>query len=176
MVESLRLESDTDFALCGAPPLRRHVLRGGADVVAKAGAALGLAIPVRPMTSADAGDVAALWLGPDEWLLLNAPDDLAESLNGLPHSLVDVSHRQTGLVLRGTLAARVLNSGCPLDLSLRAFPVGMVTRTIFHKAEIVLWRRSDGFHVEVWRSFAAYVTDHLIVARRAATGGPADWS
>ena len=52
-------------------------------------------------------------------------------------------------------AARALNAGCPLDLSLKAFPVGMATPTIFDKAETVLWRRAaTTFHVEVWRSFA----------------------
>jgi sarcosine oxidase subunit gamma len=44
-----------------------------------------------------------------------------------------------------------------LDLS--AFPVGMCTRTVFAKADIVLWRTTETvFHVEVWRSFAGYVT------------------
>ncbi len=34
----------------------------------------------------------------------------------------------------------------------------MCTRTIFAKAEIVLWRTApDAFRIEVWRSFAPYV-------------------
>ena len=38
------------------------------------------------------------------------------------------------------------------------FPVGMCTRTLFGKAEIVLWRmRADAWRIEVWRSFAPYV-------------------
>jgi len=61
----------------------------------------------------------------------------------------------------------VLNTGCPLDLSLDEFPVGMCTRTIFGKSEIVLWRTSAaGFRVEVWRSFAAYVWRMLEEAGR----------
>jgi sarcosine oxidase subunit gamma len=64
----------------------------------------------------------------------------------------------------------VLTSGCPLDLSAQAFPVGMVARTLFHKAEIVLWRREEGFHLEVWRSFAPYVAGHLAAARKGAEG------
>ena len=72
-------------------------------------------------------------------------------------AVVDVSHRQVGLLLDGPGAADVLAAGCPLDLHTAAFPPGMCTRTVFGKAEIVLWRLEDGFHVEVWRSFAAYV-------------------
>jgi sarcosine oxidase subunit gamma len=45
-----------------------------------------------------------------------------------------------------------------LDLDAAAFPVGMATRTLFAKTEIVLWRReSMRFHIEVWRSFAGYL-------------------
>jgi sarcosine oxidase subunit gamma len=71
---------------------------------------------------------------------------------------VDISHRQFALELCGPHASAILNGGCPLDLDPGEFPVGMCTRTVFAKADIVLWRtRSDGFHVEVWRSFAGYV-------------------
>ena len=45
----------------------------------------------------------------------------------------------------------------------------MATRTIFDKAEIVLWRRGEfAFHVEVWRSFAAYLVAALTEAARGA--------
>jgi sarcosine oxidase, subunit gamma len=46
----------------------------------------------------------------------------------------------------------------------------MCTRTVLAKAEIVLWRISqDVFHVEVWRSFADYVSRFLAeVAREFA--------
>jgi sarcosine oxidase subunit gamma len=43
----------------------------------------------------------------------------------------------------------------------------MCTRTLFGKAEIVLWRTApDAFHIEVWRSFARYVLDCLGEALR----------
>jgi sarcosine oxidase, subunit gamma len=61
----------------------------------------------------------------------------------------------------------VLNSGCPLDLDESAFPVGMATRTILAKAEVILWRRGPtAFHVECWRSFGPYVHYFLGEAAR----------
>jgi sarcosine oxidase, subunit gamma len=171
--------NDDQFAVTPAPALGRLALRGDDAVAQGAGAALGLTMPRSPLASVSAGDTSALWLGPDEWLVLVPAERLSatiaalsKALAALPHSLVDVSHRQVGLALSGRLAARVLTSGCPLDLGAQAFPLGMVTRTLFHKAEIVLWRRADGFHLEVWRSFAPYVLGHLAVARRAAEGLP----
>jgi sarcosine oxidase subunit gamma len=117
---------------------------------------------------------AALWLGPDEWLLI-APEaqgatlsaGLATALAGLPHSLVDVGHRQSGCELHGPQAATLLASGCPLDLDASAFPVGMCTRTVLAKAEIVLWRTApQTFRLEVARSFVAYVAEFLTEAER----------
>ena len=83
------------------------------------------------------------------------------------HTLVNISHRQVGLALEGPAAARLLAAGCPLDLDLSAFPVGMATRTLFVKAEIGLWRRADtAFRLEVGRSFAPYVAHMLNEAAR----------
>lgn len=171
------LQHDHDLAVTIKPAMARFVLRGDATVAGAAGTGFGVPIPTRPLSAATADSRAALWLGPDEWLLLAPAAEQAAAahmlklaLAELPHSLVDVSHRQIAFALRGRLAARVLTSGCPLDLSLKAFPVGMVTRTVFHKAEIVLWRMAEGFHLEIWRSFAAYAAGHLAEARRGAEG------
>src|SRR5579862_8989562 len=82
------------------PPAARFVLRGNPTVIAVAGAALGLKISDIACRSVSAGWRTALWLGPDEQLLLAPVADgeviareLGESLGALPHSLVDVSHR-----------------------------------------------------------------------------------
>jgi sarcosine oxidase, subunit gamma len=137
-----------------------------------AGNALGLAISQVPCRAAEHGARAALWLGPDEQLLLGAEGNdiaaaLGPALRELPHSLVEVSHRQTALQVGGPRAAVLLSAGCPLDLDPGAFPVGMCTRTVLAKAEIVLWRTAeDIFHIEVWRSFAAYVSRFLAEAAR----------
>lgn len=158
------------------PPATRCILRGGPAVMIAAGNALGLTISQAACRAATAGSGAALWLGPDEQLLLGADGcdfaaALEPALRDHPHSLVDVSHRQTAFQVSGPDAAVLLNAGCPLDLDQSAFPIGMCTRTVLAKAEIVLWRTSqDVFHVEVWRSFAGYVTSLLAeVARELGT-------
>jgi len=175
------------------PPATRYVLRGGPAVMRAAGEALGLtlaetacraAMAASPRAPADPSDpgnaphggLAALWLGPDEQLVLGPEmSDIGAALHAalreLPHSLVDVSHRQIAFEVSGPQATSLLNAGCPLDLDLSAFPAGMCTRTVLAKVEIVLWRTGqDVFHVEVWRSFADYVSRFLAeVAREFAT-------
>jgi len=156
------------------PPAARHVLRGGEAVRTRVQNALGIGVPSQPCRSARIGERAVLWLGPDEWLLIAPERDAAshaaaleEALASLPCSLVDVSHRQVALSVDGPQAETLLAAGCPLDLDALAFPVGMCTRTMLAKAEVVLWRTgAQSFRLEVARSFAPYVAAFLEEAGR----------
>ena len=135
--------------------------------------ALGLALPETPKGTAANGSRAALWLGPDEWLVIDAPDaDLMSVMARVSalHAATDVSHRNQAIVVAGPGAQATLNAGCPLDLSQAAFPVGAATRTVLGKAEIVLWRTEVAtFRVECWRSFADYCFMLLAAGARDAT-------
>jgi sarcosine oxidase subunit gamma len=156
------------------PDAARLVARGGPEAARRIGAAFGVALPAGPCRAAEAGARAALWLGPDEWLLLAPAGEsaaieraLADALAGEPASVVDVGHRQVALELAGADAAELLAAGCPLDLDEAAFPPGACTRTLFDKAEIALWRRApDAFRIEVACSFAPYLEAMLDLARR----------
>jgi sarcosine oxidase subunit gamma len=175
-LEGLALPSGPRFALSEARPAARFILRGPEAVRVSCGMAFGAEPPSRLGSAGESEGRAALWLGPDEWLLIADGADAADIgamlesvLEGTAHSLVDVSHRQVGLIANGPTAARVLNAGCPLDLDPHTFPVGFATRTLFDKVEIVLWRRAETtFHVEIWRSFAPYFAGSLAEAARGA--------
>jgi sarcosine oxidase subunit gamma len=152
------------------PPAMRFILHGDARVRAAAAPIWGVAFAEASCRALVRDTRATLWLGPDEYLLLGADtesevaaaDALERVLGDLPHALVGISHRQFALEVSGPHAATILSGGCPLDLDLREFPVGMCTRTVLAKADIVLWRtREDAFHLEVWRSFSGYVTGLL---------------
>ena len=105
---------------------------------------------------------ALLWLGPDEFLLLTSDDAIPLIAN-----TVDVSHRDTALSVSGPRAAWAINAFCALDLHDAAFPVGMCTRTLLGKAQVVLWRTAEAtFRIEVARSLAPYVWACLEEARR----------
>ncbi|ODT25605.1 MAG: hypothetical protein ABS54_08530 [Hyphomicrobium sp. SCN 65-11] len=153
-------------SLTDAGTAARFVYRGAPELV---GDAFGVSLPTVPLRAHVQGGQAALWLGPDEWLLLSAGADgstlavaLSNALNGKPAALVDISHRQVGLIVSGSSVEALLNAGCSLDLDMTAFPVGMCTRTLLAKAEIVLWRTAgDTFRIEVARSFASYVVAFL---------------
>ncbi|WP_368733843.1 sarcosine oxidase subunit gamma family protein, partial [Citrobacter freundii] len=50
----------------------RVSLRARPDAVAALSKALGLSLPLKPKTTTSQGNRAALWIGPDEWLLIDA--------------------------------------------------------------------------------------------------------
>lgn len=151
----------SEVVLTPAPAASRLSLRAGADALSGLSTALGVTLPTRAKTSASKGKRHALWLGPDEWLVIDEGEaDLmaAAGKSGALHSAVDVSHRNVAVIVSGPGAEVAINSGCPQDLSLAIFPVGACSRTIFGKVEIVLQRiAEDTFRVECWRSFSPYV-------------------
>ncbi|MCV0393941.1 MAG: sarcosine oxidase subunit gamma [Rhizobiaceae bacterium] len=155
-------------------PASRISLRAPQGSLPALGKALGVSLPRKPKKATEAGGRAALWFGPDEWLVIDmdGKDPVADcvSVSAL-HSAVDVSHRNVGLMVEGPLAEAVLSAGCPQDLSRPAFGVGACSRTVFGSAEVVIWRRSEtAFHVECWRSFGDYVLTFMETAARDAAG------
>jgi sarcosine oxidase subunit alpha len=162
-----------------APTLRLNI-RAGISAAATIGATLGVMLATVPCRAVTARGRAALWLGPDEWLVLAPLTEtelaarLLVTLGTTPASIVDVSHRTIAIEVTGPRAAWCLNAYCALDLDPQSFPIGMCTRTVFAKAEILLWRLADEtFYLEVARSFAPYVWACLEEARREFLDPPA---
>lgn len=166
------LLSQADVSILKAVPVTRLSYRGREASLKAAGDAFGAPLPVTALSCEIAAKRAALWMGPDEWTLLAPEDDLTAvfeaietGLGDTPHALVDVSHRSLALIVSGSKAERLLNTGIFIDLTLEAFPVGTVTRTVFHKAPVMLWRTGpDTFVVEAWVSFMDYVSGLLVQA------------
>jgi sarcosine oxidase subunit gamma len=150
-----------------AEPATRISLRARPEAFASLSKALGVTLPQKPKTSAmsKSGGRAALWLGPDEWLVIDtAGGDLVADAAGAKglFCAVDVSHRNTAILVEGMGAEATLSAGCPQDLSPGVFPVGACSRTILGKTEVVIWRTGDlSFRVECWRSFSTYAFDFL---------------
>ncbi|HLY54609.1 MAG TPA: sarcosine oxidase subunit gamma family protein, partial [Stellaceae bacterium] len=63
-----------DLSLSPAPPAVRLNLRARGEAVAAAGTAYGVTLPVQACRVASVRGRAALWLGPDEWLLIAEND------------------------------------------------------------------------------------------------------
>ena len=122
---------------------------------------LGLQLPRKIGTSL----AGAACLGPDEWMLRALAGTTVTVGTDSPMAIAEVSERSVCLIAEGPGAAEVLAAGCPLDLD--RFAVGRATRTVFETVEIILLRTGERrFEVEVWRSFAPWLSTALATAAR----------
>jgi sarcosine oxidase subunit gamma len=133
--------------------------------------ALDLGLPTDPNTTATHGNLAALWLGPDEWLLTAPPGTAAHlearirtAAAGAVISVTDVSANRTTLLVTGPRARDLLAHGCAHDLHPRSFGPGRCAQTTLARAQVVLIGQEEGFRVLVRSSFAGYLTDWLLDA------------
>lgn len=138
------------------------------------GLALDLTLPLEPNTVVRAGQLAALWLGPDEWLLVGPPGSGRDLENRIrtaagdePVSVTDISAQRTTLLVTGPHARDLLAHGCALDLHPRAFGAGRCAQTTLGRTQIILVTRDEprsGFWILVRSSFGNYLTDWLLDA------------
>jgi sarcosine oxidase subunit gamma len=125
---------------------------------------LGVALPIEPNTVSTGSGCVACWLGPDEWLVIAAPEfatDLPAALQAAIgdrlSSVTEVSGGQTVVELRGTPVRELLAKDCPLDLHPAALGVGRCAQTRLAKAAVLLRPlAADAIEVVVRRSFADY--------------------
>jgi len=162
----------------GAPP-RRAGSPAGFAVVASA---LGFPLPDVPNTTTGDGTRTALWLGPDEWLVVGPPDSgralegtLAEALPRDIGSVIGLSANRTVLELRGPHARDVLAAGCSLDLHPRTFGPGDCAQTLLARAAVILHQTElePVYRILVRPSFAGYLADWLLDAAAGVTAAPA---
>ncbi len=147
-------------------------LRIDPSEIAHASNAFGLDLPAKIGEVAVSQDRSAACLGPDEWYLRTSLSGqeavetaFADLCATVPHSLVDVGHRDVGIEIEGAAAALALRSAIPFDVE--AMPVPSGCRTIFDKTPIVLVREAESrFRIEVWCSFADHVWGILRAASR----------
>ncbi len=133
--------------------------------------ALGAPLPAAVGATAHHDGVTALWLGPDEWLLVSQtdPDALVDALRPTATAdhaqVVDVSANRTVLQLDGPGAREVLEKGCPADLHPRALADGSAVTTTLARVPVLVWKvDAQQFRVLVRPSFAAYVALWLLDA------------
>ena len=161
---------DAGVVLCERPARGQIGLRGDASRPAFRGVVKGLLgfVPPTKATTAAAGArlPRALWLGPDEWLVVTDDSQTAATVAALTGALerqytqvVDLSDARAVIGLTGTGARDVLMKGCTLDLHRRAFGPGRCARTLLAKAQVILHQTAEApdYDLYVQRSSAEYL-------------------
>ena len=150
---------------------------GAAKVKKAVKTAVGVDVP-GPRRAAFAGNTGALWMSPDELLLVmphgEAPAAVAafgKALAGVHHLAVEVSDARAVFRITGNLDAvrEVLAKLTPADLAPGAFEEGEVRRTRLAQVAAAFWIEDGGVTLVCFRSVARYVFD--LLANAAARGG-----
>jgi sarcosine oxidase subunit gamma len=149
----------------------------GSPAFDRIGESLGAPLPQVCGDTSEHGPHTALWLGPDEWLVISQRDagPLVSSLLGAlgddRGSVVDVSANRTVVELSGSFAREVLEKGCPVDLHPRAFRPGKAVTTTVGPVPVVLWQLADhSYRLLPRSSFADYLARWLLDAMREYDG------
>jgi sarcosine oxidase subunit gamma len=101
--------------------------------------------------------IRALWLGPDEWLIVSnaTASAMVDGSDREDVSITDVGHGRAALRLSGPDVRNALAKGCPLDLDPRAFPPGRCAQTAIGRISVILDHvERDVFDVYCSRSYA----------------------
>ncbi len=135
----------------------------------------GLSLPTVPNRFSQEGSRQALWLGPDEWLLvldgedeMGAAEGLRQALAGQHVAVTEVGHARTVIGLSGPRARDALGKGCPLDLHPRAFGPRQCAQTLLARTDMILLQLdgAPSYEINVRRSLAHYVWTWLEDAAR----------
>ena len=143
--------------------------------------ATGVELPTAANTTAGKADgVHAIWLGPDEWLVITPPgrehalaDKLRAATKALHAAVTVTGEARTVIRVAGANARDAIAKGCPLDLHPRVFGPGQCGQTILGRADMLIHQpaldRKSGapsYDVFVLRSFAEYAWTWLEDAGR----------
>ena len=140
-----------------------------ADGVIALSETLHLELPMQPNRVICHENLRCLWLGPDEWLVVDEgkigsilAQDLGRILGARHHSAHDVSHNYTTIRLSGDKVRAVLAKLTPFDLHKSVFTHAHCAQTVMAKSTVILDVISDEgaavcFEITLRRSFAAYM-------------------
>tara|TARA_B100000989_G_C19452862_1_gene432593 strand:+ start:452 stop:1066 length:615 start_codon:yes stop_codon:yes gene_type:complete len=119
-----------------------------------------------------AGERHAVWLGPDEFMIIceaGKDEELAISIHasfGSRHAAVtNITDALAALHLKGAAVRQVLAKGCALDLHQNSFTSGDAAQTLLsHAAVTIMALANDEFIVICRTSFASYLHDWILDA------------
>jgi len=130
-------------------------------------------LPLEPNTWTSTPSKDALWLGPDEWLLVGAADAALDIIaevraalgESAPFSAVDTSANRVAIDIAAEATDELLPFVCGLDLDARAWRHGLCVQTLVARVPAILQHRGDTIRVFLRPSFAAPVLDVLLAVR-----------
>ena len=165
-------KSYNDLKISPINPISKINIRGNKrEFLTAVGKSLGLILPNEPNTSSSSEMLTAMWLGPDEWLIVS--NNIAEKQNDiydLENSLKDtISKVKLGSVvnvtdhfiminLEGNNVYDLLSSACPFNFDKFKENKGSIVQTVFAHIDIIIHHKDvNNLNLLVRRSFSEHL-------------------
>ena len=142
------------------------------DYMSICGKILGAVLPTKPNTYVQNEKVKIIWLGPDEWMVINDQENelfikLKNELGDLEASVTNVSENRTIIRLSGKKIITLLSKFLVLDLEKNLGTQSSCAQTLFVKVPILLVRNVDNNQIPVIdiftnRSHANYIYNLIV--------------
>ena len=136
------------------------------------GKILGAVLPTKPNTYVQNEKVKIIWLGPDEWMVINDQENelfikLKNELGDIEASVTNISENRTIIRLSGKKIITLLSKFLVLDLEKNLGTQSSCAQTLFVKVPILLVRNDDNNQAPVIdlftnKSHANYIYNLLV--------------
>jgi sarcosine oxidase subunit gamma len=173
-------KSYTDLEMKEIKPIMKLIIRGKTkDFITAIGKNLNILLPTEPNTSTSGETLTALWLSPDEWMLVSnntisedtntyeVEDNLIKSISKVNLGAVtDVSDQFVMINIKGSKIFDLFASGSPFNFNEFKNKKGSVIQTILSHIDVIihlteisevnlLVRRSFSQHLYSWLNDSA---------------------
>ena len=157
-----------DLRIHAPEPHGRALVRLRVPLALASDAAALAHLPLEPLTVGE-GDPTALWVGPEQWLLVSTTQpaeailaEFAARLEGVLHHATEASDALTLIVIEGRAARGLLAMHSGLDLGQPPMGVGRCARTRMAKVAVLVHAvEAQRFDLYVDRSVVHYLLQWL---------------
>ena len=144
------------------PKIKINIRGKNKDFFTKIGKILFIILPVEPNTSTSNGNLDALWLSPDEWMIYlneNIFDNLYNEISKLNlGSVTDVSDQWVCIKISGSKVFDLLTSGSPFDFREFKNNKNHVIQTLLNHIDVTIHHKElNEINLFVRRSFSEHL-------------------
>ncbi len=164
--------NDGSFSVKEIYPVMKINLRGKKrEFLKNIGKNLNMILPTEANTSTTSDKLTAIWLSPDEWMIVSneliSKDSNKYELNEMLFSsisktnlgaVIDVTDQFVQLELKGKNIYEIFSAGCPFNFNEFKEKKGSTTQTILNHIDVILHHKEENVvNLFVRRSFAEHL-------------------
>jgi len=166
----------SDLEMKEIKPIMKLIIRGKTkDFITTIGKNLNMILPIEANTSTSSESLTALWLSPDEWMLVSneavsentniyeVEDKLVSSISKVNLGAVtDVSDQFVMINIKGSKVFDLLTTGSPFNFNKFKNKKGSVVQTILSHIDVIIYLTEiNSVNLLVRRSFSEHLLSWL---------------